>query len=44
MPRKHKNQKARELAAFLGRESLKKIRNEKILGNNVCNNGVYSFY
>ena len=44
MPLKNKNRRARELVIALGRESLKKIRNDKIQGNYVCKNDVYSFY
>ena len=35
MPRKNKNRKARELVIALGRESMKKIRNEHIQGDYV---------
>ena len=42
MPRKNKNRKARELVASLGRESLKKIRNDKIQGNYVYDEDVYT--
>ena len=44
MPLKNKNRRARELVASLGRESLKKIRNDKIQGKYVFNKDVYSFY
>ena len=44
MPRKNKNRKTSELNPSLGRESLKKIRNDKIQGTYLFNKDVYSFY
>ena len=40
MPPESKFQKTRRLNYLSGRE----IRNDKIQGNYVCNNDVYSFY
>ena len=43
MPRKSKVQKSRALAAALGREAMKKNRNDRIQGSYACND-VYRFY